>query len=57
MQTVILPDGYNGKTEVFNAEPLEVNGNVAKLCVANTPWLIRFILVADLNKAIQEQSI
>lgn len=56
MKTVKLPDGYNGHFEVFNAEPVLIEGNTAKLHVANKPWLIRFILVEDLNKAIQAQS-
>ena len=48
--------GYNGHTEVFNAAPLEIDGNIAKLCVANKPWLIKHVLVSELNAAIAKQS-
>ena len=31
MQTIILPDGYNGHTAKFNSKPVETDGNLIKL--------------------------
>lgn len=51
-KTIQLPDGYNGSTLPFYAEPIETDGQLVKLqCAAKgLEYMHRWARSADLNK-------
>lgn len=51
---ITLPDGYNGHTAKFYANPLSVDGNLLKLQCAETGmgYCIRWVHIEDYNKAL-----
>jgi hypothetical protein len=52
--TVTLPDGYNGDTEIFYADPIAVDGSLVKLQCANPDksYMTRWALRDDIRPAI-----
>lgn len=48
MQTITLPDGYNGHTIECYAKPVWSDGVIAKLAVVGSAYLIKYALVKDL---------
>lgn len=55
MRTVLLQDGYNGHTEVFNAKPVQINGDLVQLCLAAKPWMVKWTRIATLKEALRQQ--
>jgi hypothetical protein len=51
MQTITLPDGYNGHTVKCYVEPIEVDGNLVKLQVAepDKKYMFRWARKNDLS--------
>ncbi len=49
---IILPDGYNGHTEMFYSVPIERTGDVVKLSCARPgkEYMVRWICVQQLEK-------
>ncbi|MCG3207271.1 MAG: hypothetical protein FOGNACKC_00871 [Anaerolineae bacterium] len=57
IETVVLPNGYNGHTERFKLPPVDTNGNSVKVMVA-TPgreYMFRWIQKDKLQEAIEAQ--
>lgn len=52
MNTITLPDGYNGHTAKFYTEPLEIDGNLVKLQCAEPgkEYMFRWARKEDLEK-------
>lgn len=55
MKTVVLEVGYNGNTEVFNADPVKVDGNLVQVCQATKPWMVRWTHIETLRDALRKQ--
>ena len=51
MKIITLPDGYNGHAAKFNAEPIDVDGNLVKLqCVEpGKEYMTRWARIEDVK--------
>lgn len=56
MMTVMLPDGYNGHAEIFDATPVVVDKDMVQLAMYNKPWRKRWVRKTELEQAPKEQS-
>ena len=57
MQTIELPDGYNGDTVTLNAEPIRRDGDHVLLACAEPgrEFLIRWAHISDVERALAAQ--
>ena len=58
MQTITLPDGYNGHTVTLNAEPIRREGGSVLLACAEPgrEYMIRWASVEEFERALAAQS-
>ncbi len=54
MNTITLPDGYNGHTVECDATPIEDDGNLLKLRVTGSPYLFRWVRRAEWEALTKE---
>ena len=57
MKTITLPDGYNGHTSEFYAEPIETDGLLVKLQNVDKPYMIRWARKTDLGQSSRESNV
>ena len=50
MNTITLPDGYNGHTVECDATPIAEDGNMVKLRVTGSSYLITWVRRVDWEK-------
>lgn len=47
MNTITIPHGYNGDTIDCFTVPIEIDGNLAKLRVANSSYLFMWVRLSE----------
>ena len=56
MQTITVPDGYNGHTVTLNADPIRTEGGCVLLRCAEPgrEYLVRWVRIAALGRALED---
>jgi hypothetical protein len=55
MQTITLPDGYNGHTVTLNAEPVRRERGMVMLTVQGREWLIKWVALDVYQRELAKQ--